>query len=103
MNGPALVSGPVDSSGHPCHVSLAHIEKRITWKAGTWKREKRTTPQNLKPDEWAWLDAIERPVDEDFLKAASEKPEEQRREGLEDLFAYLRLIPFANCADLSTA
>ena len=39
-----------------------------------------------KPDEWAWLDAIERPVDEDFLEAASEKPEEQDREGLDDLF-----------------
>ena len=38
-----------------------------------------------KPDEWAWLDAIERPVDEDFLEAASEKPEEQEREELENL------------------
>ena len=38
-----------------------------------------------KPDSWAWLDAIERPVDEDFLMAASEKPGEQRREGLDDL------------------
>lgn len=39
-----------------------------------------------KPGTWAWLDAIERPVDEDFLRAASEKPEEQRREELEDLY-----------------
>ena len=38
-----------------------------------------------KPDTWAWLDAIERPVDEDFLKAVREKPEEQRRVELEDL------------------
>ncbi len=39
-----------------------------------------------KPDEWAWLDAIERPVDQDFLEAASEKPDEQEREGLKNLF-----------------
>ena len=38
-----------------------------------------------KPDEWAWLEAIERPVDEDFLKVVSEKQEEQRRVGLDFL------------------
>ena len=48
--------------------------------------EKENDATEPKPDEWAWLDAIERPVDEDFLKAASEKPEEQEREGLDDLF-----------------
>ena len=42
--------------------------------------EKEKDAPESKPDEWAWLDAIERPVDEDFLKAASEKPEEQRQE-----------------------
>ena len=36
-----------------------------------------------KPDDWAWLDAIKRPVDGDFLKAASERPGEERREGLD--------------------
>ena len=61
-----------------------HIEKRFTRKAGTWKRKKRNDATEPEPDEWAWLDAIERPVDEDFLEAASEKPEE--REGLDDLF-----------------
>lgn len=39
-----------------------------------------------KPDDWAWLDKIKRPVDEDFLKAAAERPgEEQRREELDNL------------------
>ena len=33
-----------------------------------------------KPDDWAWLDKIKRPVDEDFLKAASERPGEEVRE-----------------------
>ena len=30
------------------------------------------------PDDWAWLDKIKRPVDEDFLKAASERPREEQ-------------------------
>ena len=32
-----------------------------------------------KPDDWAWLDKIKHPVDEDFLKAASERPGEEER------------------------
>lgn len=48
--------------------------------------EKEKDASEPKPDDLAWLDAIKRPVDEDFLKAASARPgEEQRREGLEDL------------------
>ena len=51
------------------------------------RTEKENDAHEPKSDSWAWLDAIERPVDEDFLKAASERPrEEQRRVELEDLF-----------------
>ena len=50
------------------------------------RTEKENDAPEPKSDSWAWLDAIERPVDEDFLEAAAEKPEEQRREELEDLF-----------------
>ena len=49
------------------------------------RTEKENDAPEPKPDTWAWLDAIERPVDEDFLEAASEKPEEQRRVELGDL------------------
>ena len=50
------------------------------------RTEKDNDAPEPKPDSWAWLDAIERPVDEDFLEGVSEKPEEQRRVELEDLF-----------------
>ena len=43
----------------------------------TGKENDATEPN---PDEWAWLDAIERPVDEDFLETANENPGEQERE-----------------------
>ena len=49
---------------------------------GTKKEKDAPEP---KPDTWAWLDAIKRPVDEDFLEAASGKPGEQRRVELENL------------------
>ena len=47
------------------------------------RTEKENDTPEPKPDTWAWLDAIERPVDEDFLEAVSEKPGEQRREELD--------------------
>ena len=50
------------------------------------RTEKENDAPEPKPDSWAWLDAIERPVDEDFLEAVREKPEEQRRVELDDLF-----------------
>ena len=33
--------------------------------------------------DWSWLDAIKRPVDADFLKAAAERPGEQSRPELD--------------------
>ena len=33
--------------------------------------------------DWSWLDAIKRPVDEDFLEAAAERPREQSRPELD--------------------
>ena len=35
------------------------------------------------PDDWSWLDTISRPIDEDFLEAVVEKPEEQVRPELD--------------------
>ena len=49
------------------------------------RTEKENDAPETKPDTWAWLDAIERPVDADFLEAVREKPGEQCREELEDL------------------
>jgi len=36
--------------------------------------------------DWAWLDSIVGKLDEDFVQAVHEKPEEQERPGLEKLF-----------------
>ena len=48
--------------------------------------EKEKDTPEPKPDDWAWLNKIKRPVDEGFLKAVAERPgEEQHREGLENL------------------
>ena len=33
--------------------------------------------------DWSWLDAIERPIDEDFSKAVAEKPGDQSRPELD--------------------
>ena len=33
--------------------------------------------------DWSWLDAIKRPADADFLKAAAERPDEQSRPELD--------------------
>lgn len=38
------------------------------------------------PEGWDWLDTITAPVDEDFEKAATEEPGEQKRPGL-DVFS----------------
>jgi len=38
------------------------------------------------PEDWSWLDAIRGQLDEDALEAATEQPEMQEREGLNDLF-----------------
>lgn len=34
-------------------------------------------------DDWAWLDHVAGEVDEDFAKAATERPMEQKRPGLD--------------------
>lgn len=38
------------------------------------------------PGDWAWLDRIVGPVDEDFAEAAQERSTEQARPGLDDVF-----------------
>lgn len=38
------------------------------------------------PDDWSWLDAIAGKLDEDFVQAAKEQPEEQERPALVALF-----------------
>ena len=35
------------------------------------------------PEDWSWLDTIARPIDEDFLEAVAERPDDQVRPGLE--------------------
>jgi antitoxin VapB len=37
-------------------------------------------------DDWAWLDAITGPVDDDFIAAVNERPEPQERTELDKLF-----------------
>ena len=34
------------------------------------------------PEDWSWLNTITRPIDEDFLEAVTEKPDDQSRPGL---------------------
>ncbi|TPK71471.1 antitoxin [Mesorhizobium sp. B2-4-15] len=36
--------------------------------------------------DWAWLDQLTGPVDDDFIEAASEQPAEQVRPALDDVF-----------------
>ncbi len=36
--------------------------------------------------DWAWLDEIVGKLDEDFVAAVNEQPEQQERPGLEELF-----------------
>jgi antitoxin VapB len=36
--------------------------------------------------DWAWLDALVGPVDEDFARAVDEQPEQQQRPELDELF-----------------
>ena len=37
-------------------------------------------------EDWAWLDAIAGKLDEDFVQAVNEQPEQQERPALEKLF-----------------
>jgi antitoxin VapB len=37
-------------------------------------------------EDWAWLDAIVSKLDEDFVQAANEQPEQQERPALEKFF-----------------
>ena len=34
-------------------------------------------------DDWAWLDAFQQPLDEDFVAAVNDKPDEQERPNLD--------------------
>jgi antitoxin VapB len=38
------------------------------------------------PDNWDWLDAITGKLDDDFVRAASEQPDQQERPALDDFF-----------------
>jgi len=38
------------------------------------------------PEDWTWLDAIAGRLDDDFVQAVNERPEQQARPGLDDLF-----------------
>ncbi len=62
-----------------------YTSEALHFKGENMGTEKESDAPEPKPDTWAWLDAIEKPVDEDFLEAVSEKQGEQRREELEDL------------------
>ena len=36
--------------------------------------------------DWAWLDALVGPIDEDFARAVNEQPDQQQRPELDELF-----------------
>jgi antitoxin VapB len=38
------------------------------------------------PDDWGWLDAIAGQLDDDFVQAVNERPEQQERAALDQLF-----------------
>ncbi len=38
------------------------------------------------PDDWSWLDAIARKLDDDFVEAVNEQPQPQDRPALDELF-----------------
>jgi len=38
---------------------------------------------NPRPEDWAWLDALVGPLDEDFVQALTERPPNQERPALE--------------------
>ena len=42
-------------------------------------------PPSITAD-WAWLDAIAGTLDEDFIQAVDERPSQQERPALEELF-----------------
>jgi len=37
-------------------------------------------------DDWAWLEKVVGPIDDDFAEAALERPAQQDRPGLDDVF-----------------
>jgi antitoxin VapB len=37
-------------------------------------------------DDWSWLDALVRKLDDDFVQAAKEQPAQQERPALDELF-----------------
>jgi hypothetical protein len=43
----------------------------------------RKASDNARPEDWAWLDALVGPLDEDFVHAINEEPGSQERPALE--------------------
>jgi antitoxin VapB len=37
-------------------------------------------------EDWAWLDAISGKLDDDFIEAANDRPQQQQRPALDQLF-----------------
>ena len=50
------------------------------------RRRGRTIVLEPVPDSWAWLDAVVRDLDEDFVSAVREQPEAVERPGLNTVF-----------------
>lgn len=48
--------------------------------------DKRKISRSGRPEDWAWLDSLVNKLDEDFIQAANEQPEQQERPALDRLF-----------------
>ena len=61
------------------------LPKEFRFDAGEVRIRRHGTSVILEPvaDDWAWLDAITGPLDEDFVEAVNEKPAEQDRPDLD--------------------
>jgi hypothetical protein len=58
-------------------------DRKARGAGNTRARRTRTLPPSKN---WAWLDALSRPLDPDMVKAALEQPTEQDRPNLDKLF-----------------
>jgi antitoxin VapB len=47
------------------------------------RRKDTLGPAKPIPTDWAWLDALIGPLDDDFVQAVNERPPEQERPGLD--------------------
>jgi antitoxin VapB len=48
--------------------------------------DKRKISRSGRPEDWTWLDSLVNKLDEDFIQAANEQPEQQERPALDRLF-----------------